>query len=453
VQGAQIDIKTLSFYAQDHWTAGGRLSFDLGVRYEKVRTDATGGIVGADTDTIVPRLGASLDVLGDGRTVANLTFARYSGRFTERAFARNTNVGVPSLVTYAYIGPNGQGFDFAPGFDLNNYVVISGNFPTANVFFDENLTSPKTNEFTLALGHDFAGGSYAKALYTWRKATDFIDDFIDDPSPAGKVSVNQQGVTGTFDRVRFANTDVPRREYQALQFESRARFTQRLFVEGHWTIQIRNHGNFEGEAANQPGNPSIWFDYPEIYSEATHYPFGRLNEFQRHKIRIWTSYNQDLGRFGSLDIGPVWRINSGQTYSLVATNVAHSAVQIAEAQALGYLRTNQSSADYYFAERGSENFKGYGLLDLQLRYGVPVWRTVQPWFLVQVYNVLNNQKLVQWTTTVTPDPTSPLDENGLRTGFVRSAAFGTAGSAAHYPFWSTTLNGGRTFRLAFGVRF
>jgi outer membrane receptor protein involved in Fe transport len=453
VQGAQIDIKTLSLYAQDRWTAGDRLTFDLGVRYEKVRTDATGGLVGADTDTIVPRLGASFDVTGNGRLVAQATYARYSGRFTERAFARNTNVGTPSLVTLGYTGPTGQGFDFAPGFDLRNYAVISGNFPTANVFFDEGLTSPKTDEFTLSLGREFGRGSYAKAIYTWRNATDFIEDFIDDPSAAGKIAINQQGVSAVVDRVFYANTGEPRREYQDVQLQSRVRFTDRLFVEGHWTVQLRNHGNFEGEAANQPGNPSIWFDYPEIINEPRYFPFGRLDEYQRHKVRIWTSYTQRLGRLGNVDLGPIWRINSGQSYSLQALNAAFSPVQLARRTALGYLGTGRTSADLFFDERGSESFKGYALLDLQIRYGIPVWRTLQPWYLVQIYNVLNNDKLIQWTTAVTPDPASPLDDLGQRTGALRSAAFGTAGAASHFPRWSTGETGGRTFRMAFGIRF
>jgi hypothetical protein len=216
---------------------------------------------------------------------------------------------------------------------------------------------------------------------------------------------------------------------------------------------VRNHGNFEGEAANQPGNPSIWFDYPELYSEARQYPFGRLDEFQRHKVRIWTSYNQGLGRFGSVDVGPILRINSGQTYSLVATNVANSAIQIARAQSLGYLRTGRTSADLYFSERGSEFFKGYGLLDLQLRYGIPVWKTLQPWYIFQIYNVMNNDKLAQWNTTITPDPNSPLDALGLPTGYIKSAAFGTAAAAGNFPRWSSGETGGRTFRMAFGIRF
>src|SRR5262249_10178400 len=64
-RGAQLDIRTLSLYAQDNWAVGRKLSLNLGLRYEKVRSEATGGIIGVDTDTIVPRLAATYDVKGD----------------------------------------------------------------------------------------------------------------------------------------------------------------------------------------------------------------------------------------------------------------------------------------------------------------------------------------------------------------------------------------------------
>jgi hypothetical protein len=450
-RGATLDIKTLSLYFQDRWTAGTRVTADLGVRYERVRSEATGGIIAADTDTVVPRLGVSFDVTGSGQTIAQATYARYSGRFTERAFSRTSNVGNPGQVVYAYVGPSGQGFDFEPGFNLANYVPIAANVPTANVFFADGLTSPKTNEFTLALGREFQRRGFVKGTYSWRKATDFIEDFINDPTAAGKVSASIAGLTLNVDRVLYDNTNDLERNYQAFQLESRVRFTDRLFVEGHWTIQIKNHGNFEGEAANQPGNPSVVGDYPEMYTEAQHFPYGRLDEFQRHKVRIWTSYNQPLGRFGSVDLGPIWRINSGQTYSLVVTNVGTTAQQAAAAP--GYLRTGRTSANLYFGELGSEDFKGYAVVDFQARYGIPVWKTVQPWILFQVYNVFNNQKLIQWNTTLAVDNTSPLDALGLRTGYTPSAAFGTGTAATHYPRWSSGQNGARTFLMAMGVRF
>lgn len=224
-------------------------------------------------------------------------------------------------------------------------------------------------------------------------------------------------------------------------------------MEGHWTIQLQNHGNFEGEQANQPGNGSIWLDYPELFNEARYYPYGPLDEFQRHKVRIWTTYVQNLGRFGSMDISPLWRINSGLTYSLFTNNVALSAAQIARNP--GYQRSagTGTAATLFYGERGTENFAGYGVLDLAITYGIPVWKSLRPWLQLQTYNVFNNQKLIQWDTSVTPDPSSPLDELGQRTGYVQGANFGKATATSHFPRWSTGETGGRTFRAALGVRF
>ena len=455
VPGAQIDIKTLSLYLQDRWTVNSNLTLDLGVRYERVRTEATGGIVGADTDTWVPRLGATFDPIGNGRTVFQATYGHYSGRFTERAFARNTPVGTPSLVLLAYTGPDGEGRDFAPGFDLNNYTVIAGNFPTANVFFDPSLHSPTTKEFTVGIGQQFGRGtSYARLRYVWRDTDGFIEAFIDDPSPAGKVPVTFEGRNyGTFDRVLYRNTDVPTREYQALQLDTRADFTDTLWLGGSWTIQIRNHGDFEGEAANQPGNAELFFSYPEILVPERHFPSGRLNEFQRHKVRIYTSYNLGLGPFGSLDLSPMWRINSGRTYSLVANGFAHPQTLLEKNP--GYLRTAAAgqSANLFFGERGSQDFKGFGVLDFATNYSIPIWQELRPWVQVQVFNVFNNQKLIEWNTSVTADTAGPVDENGLPTQFIEGGSFGEATSASHYVGWLPWEDGGRTFRVAFGIRF
>src|SRR4029077_15964773 len=112
--GAVININTSSLYFQDHWVATPRLSLDLGTRFEAVRSNATGGIVTVDTTAIVPRLGATYDVQGNGKTVLQATYAHYAGKYTEAQFGANTTVGNPSLVTYGYTGPAGQGRDFAP---------------------------------------------------------------------------------------------------------------------------------------------------------------------------------------------------------------------------------------------------------------------------------------------------------------------------------------------------
>ena len=120
----------------------------------------------------------------------------------------------------------------------------------------------------------------------------------------------------------------------------------------------------------------------------------------------------------------------------------------------GYARLPGSGTQtLYYEERGSETFKGYGVLDLALTYGIPVWKAVRPWLQVQIFNALNSEKQIMWDTTVAPDVNSPRDENGLPRGYTNGTNFGKPSAATHFPPWISGENGGRTLRMAFGIRF
>ena len=113
-----------------------------------------------------------------------------------------------------------------------------------------------------------------------------------------------------------------------------------------------------------------------------------------------------------------------------------------------------SSQTLYFDDRGSEFFKGYGLVDVSMNYQIPVFRTLRPWVKFDIFNALNNQKLIQWNTTVNPDPNSPKDALGLPTGYIKGSSFGKATATTHFPTpFQGNNGGGRTFRLAAGFRF
>ena len=454
-RGAELDVRTLSFYLQDDWAVGHRLTLNLGVRYENAKSEATGGIIGVDTSTWTPRLAATYDLLGNGRTILQTTFAHYSGKYNDTQVAQNSTVANPAFVLLDYVGPTGQGRDFAPGFDPANYVISSGTFPTANVFMEDGLSAPITREFTASVGQQLGNNNagYAKLSYIHRNYYNFIEDFIDNPTEAGRTDVVFEGTNfGTFDNVAFRNSDLPERIYDALLLQSSYRLRDNLQVEGHWTIQLRNEGNFEGEAANQPGISSSVGDYPEILTEDRNFPVGRLNDFQRNKIRVWAIYSQGLGRFGTVDIAPIVRIDSGLSYSLFATDVPLSDIQLARNPGYANL-PGGGTQTLFFGERGSENFDGYALLDLAATYRIPVFRTLSPWVKLEVLNLTNNQKLIQWNTTVTPDPNSPLDANGLPTGFIEGARFGQATANTNYPVWRPGFTGGRTFLVSAGARF
>jgi hypothetical protein len=451
-RGARIDIKTTSLYVHDRWAVNRQLTVDAGLRFERVRSDSTGDITGADTDTIVPRLAATFDPKGNGKLVLQATYAHYAGKYSEAQFANNTDVGNPSLVRYVYTGPAGQGLDFAPGLDVNNYTrVLDGNFPTANVFFEEGLHSPVTREFTVSAGSQLTDRAYVKGSYIWRSVAGFIDDFITIDN--GTTTVIRNGVNfGTFDNVVYRNTDEPMRDYQGLLFQGQYRVRSDFQIAGNWTVQLKNEGDFEGEASNQPGNPTLFGDYPEVFSPERNFPIGRFDDFQRNKVRLWGIYNLSLGRFGGLDLSALWKYNSGLAYSLFATGVPLTAEQ--QARDPGYANEpNGGSQNLFFGERGIETFSGYALVDIGVSYGIPVWGRVRPYVKFELLNAFNNQKLIGFDRTVLADNAGPKDELGLPLNYIEGPNFGKATRNLDYPTWRPGFDGGRTFQFAFGMRF
>jgi hypothetical protein len=179
------------------------------------------------------------------------------------------------------------------------------------------------------------------------------------------------------------------------------------------------------------------------------YPMGRLDDFQRSKIRLWASYGLGLGRAGRLDLAPIFRYNSARTFSYTTT-VAMTPQQIANDP--GYAR-RPASQTLYFGDRGAGTFAGYGLVDLASTWTVPVWRSLSPWVKVEMLNLLNNQKLISWDTTVTANASGPKDANGLPLDYVKGANFGNATRTTDYPRPRPGLDGGRTYLMAFGIRF
>jgi len=444
-RGATQDITTNSFYLNDHWTLN-HWTFNLGGRYERVRSEATGGIVGVDTDTLVPRLGAIYDIKGDGKFTLQATYAHYAGKYNQAQIGNNTKVGNPSYVYGLYVGPEGEG-NFAPGFDTNNYFFLGAGIPDANVFFDKGLSSPVTKELTIGGGVDLGRGGFAKLLYTHRKVTNFIEDFttLDQGTVDVTVPTPCIGCDGTLtlDRQVFRNSDIPVRSYSGLQLQAGYRITDRWSFNGNWTYEFKYDGNFEGENTNQPAITSTIGNYPEILTPDRNFPSGRLLGFQRHKVRAWTTYDQGFGKVGNLDVGVLYRYDSPTTYSLTAAQVPVSDVQIARDPGYANPPDNQT---LYFGSRGLGFYNGAHLFDLALTYNIKVWKTFRPYVKFDMRNVFNNDSLIGFDTSVTANDDGPKDANGLPTAYVKGPQFGKAVSNTSFPIQ-------RTYRWAVGFRF
>jgi hypothetical protein len=456
--GATLNVDNNSLYFQDHWAISPRWSADLGARYERVTAVSTGDIVSIRNNRIVPRLGTAFDVQGNGNHIIHMTYGQYSGRYNEALVGSNSPVGNPADIFSLYRGPEGQGIGFAPGLNPANYPVRPGNasviVPTANVFTDPSMKSPLVHEFSTSYGANIANGKgYAEVAYVFRKTTSMIEDFI--TRADGTTVVQAFGINaGEVSNQVYRNTPDAHRQYQGMVFQGRYSLSNRWTVNGQYTLQLQNEGNYAGEGTNTPGAVSRIGDYPEAYAAQAQrfFPDGRLDSFQRHRVRAWSIYNFGLGRAGDLSVSGLWRVDSGGVYSLFANSQPLTATQLAILENAGYPDSPDSST-LYFGARGSEEFPGYGLLDANISYNIPVVGSVRPWVKFDIYNLLNNQKLIEFNTTVRPDPASPLDNLGYRTGFIRGASFGTGTAQTHYPVPFGGQTGGRTFRVALGVRF
>jgi hypothetical protein len=446
-RGAEFNQTTASAYVQDRWIVSSQLTLNLGLRFEHAGSEATTGQKSPGLSRVVPRLGAAYDVFGNGDMVLQASYSQYSGKYNAVQFSRNTNVGNSDRYTLTYVGPAGEGRSFAPGFDLNNYSgVVAGTFPALNVQFADDLSTPVTTEYTLGIARTFGARSYAKAVFVNRKTSNFIEEFT--LFANGRTPIVVNGATlGQLDNIVYDNSDEMKREYQALQLMGQHRLMDAISINGHWTLQLKNDGNFEGETPNPTG--SVFGDYPEMLSLARSAPDGRLDDFQRSKVRLWADYHTGLGRFGSFTFAPIYRYNSAKTYSLLLNGQALSAIQAARNPGYAGSPTQQ----VFFGERGSQSFKGFALVDLAVTYGVPVWRSAQPWIKFEMFNVLNNQKLIAWDTTITADAASARDEFGMPTGYVQGPRFGQGTSNAHYPTPRAGIDGGRMFDFAVGFRF
>jgi hypothetical protein len=448
VRGAVLNVDHHSFFLQNRWTINRHVSANLGLRWEHVRSEATGGNVGVDTSTVVPRLALSYDVRGDGQVVLSTTYGHYSGRYNETQVAETSNVGNPDKTLGFYFGPPGQGIDFAPGFDPANYQIVEGEFPTLNVFFEDGLSSSVTRELTASAGVSAGARAYLEGIYVWRDTGDFIEDFVELSN--GTTDVVRDGIElGEFTNVVYRNSDLPERRYQAAVLQGRYRVRDNWTAHGSWTIQLQNEGNVVGEALAAPAIASVLGDYPEGFSAERHFPTGRLPNFQRHRVRAWTIYTVGMGTLGDVSLSGLWRVESGAPYSLAATRLPLTPTQ--DALLAGYPDA-PASQNIFFGERGSETFPGFGLLDVSVNYAVPVFRSLGPWVKLDLFNILDNDKLISFDTRVVPDPDSPLDELGLPTGFIRGPNFGEATGPGNFPR-SLGMAGGRTVRVAVGVRF
>ncbi len=254
-----VNANMPSLYVQDAWTIGNRLTLNLGVRTEKETIPSFRKDV-KDTafefgfgKKIAPRLGATYDVMGDGRMKAFGSWGRYYD-WVKYELARGSFGGDTWLVNYRSLDTldvNSLSLANMPGRDLWGGARDRRvpNFDT----IDPDLKPMFQDATNLGLEYQLSSTTALTVNYVHNKLTRAIEDvgsldatgnevyFAANPGEGVATTMFVTGLTQPF------NTPKPLRQYDALDLTISRRFSNNWFGSANVTIS-RLYGNYAGLA-------------------------------------------------------------------------------------------------------------------------------------------------------------------------------------------------------------
>ena len=254
-----VDANMPSLYVQDTWTLGNRVTLNLGVRTERetvpsFRTDVKDkAFEFGFGKKIAPRLGATFDVLGDGRLKAFGSWGRYYD-WVKYELARGSFGGDTWLVHYRSLDTldvNSLNLSNMPGRDLWGGARDRRvpNFDT----IDPDLKPMFQDATNLGLEYQLNQTTAIGVNYVHNKLTRSIEDvgsldasgneiyFAANPGEGVATTMFVTGLTAPFATPR------PLRQYDAVDFTVSRRFSNNWFGSANLTIS-RLYGNYAGLA-------------------------------------------------------------------------------------------------------------------------------------------------------------------------------------------------------------
>lgn len=205
---SESHLNTHAFYAQDTFTRG-RLTINLGFRLDRQDDFAAAAVVpanpivptllpavsfpGADAGVVwtdlSPRVGATYDLSGDGKTIVSSSFATYYGQMAPGQLSAVLAATGAVQTRYPWTDLNGDRFVSANELDTTRLLFRSAaynpsnpsNFNTAGTV-DPDLKNDRTREFIAGFDRQIGNMMAIGGSYIWRKYDrfNFNDRFVSD---------------------------------------------------------------------------------------------------------------------------------------------------------------------------------------------------------------------------------------------------------------------------------
>ena len=501
VESLGTKFRTHSVFANDNWTIGGRVTANLGVRWDRNDGVDSNGVLVAKTGAFSPRLGVVWDPVGDQKWSVTGSVAKYVAGLLNSIADLTSPAGNSDQYNFVYTGPsinvdpaarvpNAQAiqmmFDWfnangGPTLPLTGSPSVRGVTPQVR----GSLDSPYVWEYATGINRQFGSRAAVRADFVYRdyggfyiQRTDTTTGQAIDSRTFAPASVRGRPYDLTL--LENETEGLLNRQYTGLSLQAQYRVGTRYDFGGNYTIS-RAWGNIEGEtvpngpiASGASGREAI-FNYPE-YRGDWNFPDGDLSIDQRHRARLWLNVSPWVS---GLTLSVLQSLESGVPYS--ASNQNGSFVNGVDPRPYvanpGYLNPpDGANTQYFFTARDAFRLEGQKRTDFAAIYdhglGVGGSRMLDFFIQAQVINLFNQFQLcgcggnaafalggnVQNQTVDTavrtnithptlyqsfnPFTTTPVE--GVH--WAKSPTFGLALNRFAY----TTP---RTFRLTFGVRF
>jgi hypothetical protein len=478
------NFRTHSVFFNDNWQLSNRVTFNLGVRWDKNQGANGQGDDVVKDNAFSPRLGVVWDPDGSGRWSLSGSVGQYTAAISTGIADNSSAGGNSALFQYQYSGPaiNPDAtaatlVDSATAIQqmfawcnrdpagLCQRPIANSSIPGVSLKIADDLKSPNVIEYAGGISRQFGSRGVVRADYAYRNYRDFYTGRID--LTTGTV-VDPYG--NRADLEIDENTNALRRRYSGMTLSANYRIGGRTDIGGNYTLS-RLWGNVNGENTASGPIVSDALLYPEYHVDSWFLPIGDLEADQRHRASMWINYG--VPGVNGLSVSLLQDLASGQPYGANGTVDARSYVpaSIASQYATPQGGTSQR---YFYTARDAFRTESSRRTDLAVNYDYGFaagGRTIRPFIQAQIVNLFNQQDMCGCGA-------ADVFANGgaftiTRIGTSVLSPANSAAMARFDPFNTTPVEGTnwnygtnfgtplnrqafttpRTFRLSFGVRF
>jgi hypothetical protein len=335
-----------SFFAQDTWKVGDRLTINPGIRYEQQKL--VGNLADFQWDgNWAARIGGTFDPTGNGRSKIYVNWGRFFAKIPNDLAARalSADAGV-TLADYFDAGLTQPIPDGTLAGETTDHLIEAGLSPadfdpeSKSTYMDEVVAGAEYEIMTgLSLGARYIHRAFGRVLedvgtapmvayFLGLPGLESVEYFITNPNPS----------TPTVTDISSAFED-PIHDYDAVELIVDKRFSDNWQVQGSYRWS-RLHGTFEGFFRNDNGqsDPAITslFDFPTNDPSYTavgvpQFGFqgdirflgalgaGPLPNDRPHQVKVYGNYTWDMG----LNLGIGTTFGSGRPLTAFAANPAY----------------------------------------------------------------------------------------------------------------------------------